>query len=125
MVTLLKLWRIHGRVDVIWTFCVGILRIPCCSPLSIGECHNILPYKKVRPPLSKVWDFSERDTRNLLTSEEKPLAVLSANAKELLANIRQHYDDNGCGLNVSSAGVLLRITSKRQLQQLSYHRLAA
>jgi len=43
----------YGRVDVIWTFCVGILRIPCCSSLSIEECHNILPYKRASTPLTE------------------------------------------------------------------------
>ena len=73
---------------------------------------------KVRPPLSKVWDFSEEDTQRLLTSEETPLAVLSSDAKQLLAIIRQHYNEMGSGLNISNAGELLGVTSKRQLQQL-------
>jgi len=43
----------HGRVDVIWSFHVGILCIPCCSSLSIEECHNILPYKRTSTPLTE------------------------------------------------------------------------
>ncbi len=73
---------------------------------------------KVRPPLSKVWDFSVEATQRLLTSEETPLAVLSSDAKQLLAIIRQHYVEKECGLNISNAGQLLGVTSKRQLQQL-------
>jgi len=73
---------------------------------------------KVRPPLSKVWDFSAEDTQRLLTSEETPLAVLSSEAKQLLAIVRQYYNEEGCGLNVSNAGEQLGVTSKRQLQQL-------
>ena len=46
-------YECYGRVDVIWTSCVGILCIPCCSPLSIGECHNILPYKRASTPLTE------------------------------------------------------------------------
>ena len=73
---------------------------------------------KVRPPLSKVWDFSAEDTQRLLASEETPLMVLSSEAKQLLAIVRQHYNENGSGLNISNAGELLGVTSKRQLQQL-------
>jgi len=73
---------------------------------------------KVRPPFSKVWDFSPEDTQRLLTSEETPLAVLSPNAKQLLSIVRKHYNRNGLGLNVSNAGEVLGITSKRQIQQL-------
>jgi len=73
---------------------------------------------KVRPPLSKVWDFSAEATQRLLASEETPLAVLSSDAKQLLAIVRQYYNEMGSGLNISNAGQLLEITSKRQLQQL-------
>ncbi|RKY10511.1 MAG: hypothetical protein DRP56_00780 [Planctomycetota bacterium] len=72
---------------------------------------------KVRPPLSKVWDFSAGNTQRLLASEETPLAVLSSDAKQLLVIVRQHYNENGSGLNMSNAGGLLGVTSKRQLQQ--------
>lgn len=73
---------------------------------------------KVRPPFSKVWDFSPEDTQRLLASEETPLAVLSPNAKQLLSIVQKHYNKNGFGLNVSNAGEILGITSKRQIQQL-------
>ena len=73
---------------------------------------------KVRPPLSKVWDFSADATKKLLASEDTPLAVLSSDAKQLLAIIRQHYGEKANGLNISNAGELLGVTSKRQLQQL-------
>ena len=43
----------HGRVDVIWRFHLGILCIPCCSSLSIEECHNILPYERASTPLTE------------------------------------------------------------------------
>ena len=53
-----------------------------------------------------------------MTSEETPLAVLSSDAKQLLAIVRQYYIEKGCGLNISNAGEQLGVTSKRQLQQL-------
>ena len=73
---------------------------------------------KVRPPLSKVWDFSPEDTQKLLASEDTPLAILSSDAKQLLAIVRQYYNEKASGLNISNAGELLGMTSKRQLQQL-------
>jgi hypothetical protein len=43
----------ESRVDVIWLSHLDMLRIPCFSPLSIGECHNILPYKRASTPLTE------------------------------------------------------------------------
>ncbi len=73
---------------------------------------------KVRPPLSKVWELSAEDTKKLFTSHQTPLAVLSLNAKRLLAVIEQHYCQSDQGLNLSQVGKLSGISSKRQLHRL-------
>lgn len=73
---------------------------------------------KVRPPLSKVWDFSPEDTQRLLASETTPLAVLSSNAKKLLHIVRKYHNTERRGLNISKAGELFGVTSKRQIQRL-------
>ncbi len=41
------IWWLDGRVDVIWVFHWGILCVPSFSSLSIEECHNILPCKRM------------------------------------------------------------------------------
>jgi len=73
---------------------------------------------KVRPPLSKVWEFSAEDTRKLVTQGGTPLAVLSPDAKRLLVAVGQYYSETGHGLNLSQASDRLGISSKRQLQQM-------
>jgi hypothetical protein len=73
---------------------------------------------KIRPPYSKVWDFSAEDTKKLVASGEAPLTVLSSDAQQFLSVIKQYYSEKGHGLNLSQAGERLGISSKRRLQQL-------
>ncbi|MBN2642803.1 MAG: DUF87 domain-containing protein [Victivallales bacterium] len=94
-----------------------ITRLQPATAIVYNSLWGAVPVK-IRPPLSKVWDFSPEDTQQLLTSEETPLAVLSTDAKQLLIIVRQHYNENNYGLNISNAGELLGVTSKRQIQQL-------
>ena len=69
---------------------------------------------KVRPPWSKVWEFSSQDMQRLLQPNSAPRTSLSAEAEQLLATVRSHH---GC-LNLSQAAQALGITSKRRLEQL-------
>ncbi|MHC4131286.1 MAG: hypothetical protein ACYSSP_08930 [Planctomycetota bacterium] len=73
---------------------------------------------KIRPPYSKVWDFSEKDTKKLVSSGETPLTVLSPAAQEFLLVIRRYCNDKSCGVNMSQAGKIFGISSKRRLQTL-------
>ena len=45
--------QIYCRVEIIWRFHLGILCIPSFSPLSIGTCHNILPFERASTPLTE------------------------------------------------------------------------
>ncbi len=73
---------------------------------------------KVRPPFSKVWEFSAEDTKKSIARAGAPAVVLSPGAQSLLATVRQYYTQMGHGLNLSQAGEQLGISSKRLLQQL-------
>jgi hypothetical protein len=73
---------------------------------------------KVRPPLSKVWEFSSQDMLRLLQPNSAPLVNLSADAEHLLATVRGHYDRHDVGLNLTQAAEVLGISSKRRFQQL-------
>jgi len=73
---------------------------------------------KVRPPLSKVWEFSSEDMQRLLQPNSTPLVSLSADAEQLLATVRSYCDRHDLGLNLRQAAEALGISSKRRLQQL-------
>lgn len=73
---------------------------------------------KVRPPLSKVWEFSVDDMKRLLQPNSEPLVNLSADANQLLTLVRQHHGQSRDGLNLTNAAEALGITSKRRLQQV-------
>jgi len=57
----------YGRVDV-KLYHLGMLCIPCFSPLSIEECHNILPCKRaLRPSQNRTWRFPSSGSSAKLT----------------------------------------------------------
>ncbi|MFG0285176.1 MAG: ATP-binding protein [Phycisphaerales bacterium JB039] len=68
---------------------------------------------RIRPPWSKVWEFSDAETRRLLSSDT-PTRPLSQEARELLSAVAQAEEP----LNITEAGELAGITSKRRLGQL-------
>lgn len=73
---------------------------------------------KVRPPLSKVWEFSAEDTRQLVSGGSRRATALSAEAEQLFQVVSQHFTGTGAGLNLSRAAERLGITSKRRLLEL-------
>jgi len=73
---------------------------------------------KVRPPFSKVWDFSEQETMKILAKKADSKKTLSHQAGHLLAAIENYYNQTHKELNLSQLGQLTGITSKRTLQAL-------
>ncbi|MBN2456396.1 MAG: ATP-binding protein [Sedimentisphaerales bacterium] len=73
---------------------------------------------KVRPPFSKVWDFSEQDTMKIFGDKASIQQKLSPRAENLLAVIENHYKETNEAVNISQLGQITAITSKRALQQL-------
>ena len=73
---------------------------------------------KIRPPYSKVWEFSERDTQKIINNEIIPQTNLSTEALELLKGLEQYYNLSSTPLNLSRIGDVFNITSKRKIQLL-------
>lgn len=73
---------------------------------------------KVRPPLSKVWEFSVEYMHRLLQHETTPGLMLSSEAKRLLKTVEDHTLRVGVGPNLTQVGEYLGISSKRRVQQL-------
>ena len=94
-----------------------IIKLPPATAIIFNPAWGVIKVK-IRPPYSKVWDFSAEDTKKLVASGETPITVLSSDAQQLLAAIRQYYSEKERGLNLSQASECLGISSKRRLQQL-------
>lgn len=73
---------------------------------------------KVRPPFSKVWDYSAEDTRMIVSGSKDFNVNVSKEAGELLLIVKSNYFSTGSGINVTDAGKRMGISSKRKLLQL-------
>lgn len=73
---------------------------------------------KIRPPFSKVWDFSEQETMKILNKKTDTKKLLSQQAEYLLSAIENFYNQNRQPLNISQLSQMTGITSKRTLQEL-------
>ncbi|MBM4103120.1 MAG: DUF87 domain-containing protein [Planctomycetes bacterium] len=73
---------------------------------------------KVRPPFSKVWDFSEQETMKILGKKADSRKPLSEEAGYLLGAIENYYKQTGQAMNISQLSQITGITSKRTLQEL-------
>ena len=73
---------------------------------------------KVRPPFSKVWDFSEQDTMKILGNKADSKKTLSQKAENLLVAIENYCNQTKQALNISQLSQITGITSKRALQEL-------
>jgi len=73
---------------------------------------------KVRPPYSKVWDYSEQETTKILGQKVDSRKILSQKAVQLLSVIENYYIQTHQALNISRLSQITGITSKRLLQDL-------
>ncbi|MHC4329599.1 MAG: helicase HerA domain-containing protein [Planctomycetota bacterium] len=73
---------------------------------------------KVRPPLSKVWDFSLRETRKIVRPGPISRPTLSPEGMRLLGLIKAHTAGNHEAMNMSDLAASSGISSKRWLNQL-------
>ncbi len=73
----------------------------------------------IRPPYSKVWEFSAADTQRLITpTAGNDTQVLSPDAQRLIDLCSAEGQSNGTHLNLTEAGRRLGIGSKRHLQRV-------
>jgi hypothetical protein len=73
---------------------------------------------KVRPPFSKVWDFSLEETRRILRPGQISQPTLSPDGTRLLTLMKAHTAGNGEAMNMTELAASSGISSKRQLNQL-------
>ena len=73
---------------------------------------------RVRPPFSKVWEFSPDETARLLDDPVRPAMVVTETARSLLAVIEGVHQGRGVGPKVGELGELAGISSKRRMQEL-------
>jgi hypothetical protein len=73
---------------------------------------------RVRPPYSKVFEPGDAETRRLVGRDKDPSKVVTADAQRLFAVIKGHGSPPDNPLNMSRAGTLAGITSKRRLLEL-------
>jgi len=88
-------------------------------PTGTAICHNAawgVQRFRVRPPCSKVWEFSPEETREILEGPSPRQPSLSPTARRLMAFAQEHEQRTGRCINLSQAGECLGITSKRALQ---------
>ncbi|QNN23352.1 DUF87 domain-containing protein [Planctomycetales bacterium ZRK34] len=72
---------------------------------------------RIRPPLSKVWEYSPEQTRQIVGGTVQSTAKISNDAERLLAAVQRHHQTTGAGLNLSQAAAAVGMTSKRAIQQ--------
>ena len=72
---------------------------------------------RFRPPLSKVWEYGEQDTRLLLGAGSRSAITLSVAAQSLINAVKTEWRASKEPLNLSRAADLAGITSKRSLHR--------
>jgi len=73
---------------------------------------------KIRPPYSKVWDFSAEDTAKIIQKPALARSPLAGSPQRLLELIKEHYGRTGQGINLSEAAIKFGVSSKRKIQDL-------
>lgn len=100
---------------------VGDGRMLVQLPTGAALVHNAnwgVVRLRVRPPYSKVFELGEADAQRLVGQDKDPAITLSTEAKALLRVIKEHGSPPESPLNMSRAGDLAGITSKRKLIEL-------
>ena len=72
----------------------------------------------IRPPLSKVWEPSDEDTRRLVGSVYRDNSSLSQDARAVLDMAYEQYDQTGKPSKLASIAEHLGITSRRKLDRI-------
>jgi hypothetical protein len=73
---------------------------------------------RVRPPYSKVFELGEAEIRQVIGRDRDPSKPVSADARRLLAVIKEHGSSPDQPLNMSRAAEFARISSKRRFLEL-------
>jgi hypothetical protein len=90
-------------------------------PTGTALVHNAnwgLHRIRVRPPLSKVYELPESAIKELIGGANENAVGLTAEAERLLSAIKSYLLAGNSPLNISKAGELVGITSRRKLVEL-------
>jgi hypothetical protein len=94
-----------------------IIKLPPGTAIIFNPSWGIIKVK-IRPPYSKVWDFSAEDTAKFIQKPALSRSILPYSSQSLLELIEEHYNDNGQGMNLSEAATKFGVSSKRRIQSL-------
>lgn len=94
-----------------------IVRLPPATAIIFNPAWGVIKVK-IRPPYSKVWDFSAEDTAKIIQKPALARSLLAGSPQRLLELIKEHYDNTGQGMNLSEAAMKFGVSSKRKIQGL-------
>jgi hypothetical protein len=94
-----------------------ILRLPVANAIIYNPTWGAVTVR-MRPPRSKVWEYSDADTQQLIGVPKPSITLVSDRARQALDFVRQVHLRDGRGPNLSTLGEHLGISSKRALQQV-------
>lgn len=94
-----------------------IIQLPPATALIHNPAWGVAKVR-IRPPLSKVWEFSPEETARLVNDPLAPVKTVSKDAQNLLVVIQRQYQECGSGLKVGELSELAEITSKRRMKSL-------
>jgi len=94
-----------------------IVQLPPATAIIFNPAWGVIKVK-IRPPYSKVWDFSAEDTAKIIQKPALTRPRPTSEANRLLELIKEHYDRTGQGMNLSETAIKFGVSSKRRIQGL-------
>ena len=94
-----------------------IVQLPPATAIIFNPAWGVIKVK-IRPPYSKVWDFSAEDTAKIIQKPALVRSPLAGSPQRLLELIKEHYDRTGQGMNLSEVAIKFGVSSKRKIQGL-------
>ena len=94
-----------------------IVQLPPASAIIFNPAWGVIKVK-IRPPYSKVWDFSAEETARIIQKPAISRPSLAGGSQRLWELIKEHYDRTGQGMNLSEAAIKFGVSSKRRIQSL-------
>ena len=94
-----------------------IVQLPPATAIIFNPAWGVIKVK-IRPPYSKVWDFSAEDTAKIIQKPVLSRSPLAGSSQRLWELIKEHYNKTGHGMNLSEAAIKFGVSSKRRIQSL-------
>jgi len=94
-----------------------LIQLPPATAIIFNPAWGVIKVK-IRPPYSKVWDFSAEETARIIQKPAISRPSLAGSSQRLWELIKEHYDRTGQGMNLSEAAIKFGVSSKRRIQSL-------